>query len=84
MLVAPEVVMSKRKKTDAETGAFPDTGASPEMAGETTVGNPDRERIAMRAYELYLARGAGDGRADEDWLMAERELLDGDRATDES
>jgi len=28
----------------------------------------------MRAYELYLARGAGDGAAMDDWLNAEREL----------
>jgi hypothetical protein len=36
---------------------------------------PDpRERIAARAYELYLRRGGGEGRATEDWLEAEREL----------
>jgi len=28
----------------------------------------------MRAYELYLERGAGDGAAMEDWLVAEQEL----------
>ncbi|BFU94761.1 MAG: conserved protein of unknown function [Nitrospira sp.] len=32
------------------------------------------QQIARRAYELYLERGAGDGRADEDWLRAEREV----------
>lgn len=31
-------------------------------------------QIARRAYELYLERGAGDGRADEDWFQAEREV----------
>lgn len=51
-----------------------DNGA-PQAAGDTTVANPDRERVAMRAYELYLARGASDGQAMEDWLLAERELL---------
>lgn len=36
---------------------------------------PDhRDRIAMRAYELYLARGAADGRDFDDWLAAEREI----------
>jgi hypothetical protein len=59
-------------------------GASPEMAGETTAANPDRERIAMRAYELYLARGGGDGQADDDWFRAERELEAGDRSSPES
>ena len=42
-------------------------GASPEMAGQATMGNGDRERIALRAYELYLERGRADGQAEEDW-----------------
>lgn len=32
------------------------------------------DRVATRAYELYLARGAADGRDFDDWLNAEREL----------
>ena len=53
------------------------------MAGDTTRSMnttrsmPDRERIAQRAYELYVARGCGDGQADEDWYCAERELTTG-------
>jgi hypothetical protein len=31
----------------------------------------------MRAYELYMARGGGDGADLEDWLIAERELSTG-------
>ena len=57
--------------------------AAPQSAGGTTVGAPDPERIAMRAYELYLARGAGDGAAMDDWLNAERELANGGRRRDE-
>jgi len=34
----------------------------------------DRDRIAMRAYELWLQRGAADGGDFDDWLAAEREL----------
>lgn len=30
--------------------------------------------IALRAYDLYLARGCEDGHDVEDWLQAEREL----------
>jgi hypothetical protein len=37
------------------------------------------EQIAQRAYELYLARGGGQGDAIGDWLAAERELLSGTR-----
>jgi Protein of unknown function (DUF2934) len=70
--------MSKRRPMDSEQGA------TPEMAGDTTSGSPERERIAMRAYELYQARGGGDGLAEEDWLTAERELSNGNRSSDES
>ncbi len=36
-----------------------------------------RDRIAMRAYELYLARGGADGGDFDDWLAAEREVSGG-------
>jgi hypothetical protein len=49
-------------------------GAAPQTTGDNTTENPDRGRIAGRAYELYLARGAEDGRAMDDWLSAEQEL----------
>lgn len=32
-------------------------------------------RITVRAYELYVARGRRDGCADQDWLDAQREIL---------
>jgi hypothetical protein len=37
------------------------------------------EQIAQRAYELYLARGGGQGDPIGDWLAAERELQGGTR-----
>jgi len=37
------------------------------------------DRVARRAYELYLARGAGDGQDFDDWLAAERELANNRR-----
>jgi hypothetical protein len=41
---------------------------------------PADEEIALRAYQLYLARGASDGHDLEDWLEARRQLEDpGDR-----
>lgn len=48
--------------------------SAPQAAGDTTAASSDRERVAMRAYELYLARGGADGGALDDWLAAEREL----------
>ena len=48
--------------------------AAPQSSVDTTAAVPERERVAMRAYELYLARGAANGAALDDWLNAEREL----------
>ena len=38
---------------------------------------PTHDDVAKRAYERFIARGATDGRAGEDWLEAERELQQG-------
>jgi Protein of unknown function (DUF2934) len=35
---------------------------------------PDIETIRLRAYEMFLARGATHGEDLADWLIAEREL----------
>jgi hypothetical protein len=35
-----------------------------------------QELIERRAYSLYLARGAEDGHDIDDWLQAERELVE--------
>jgi Protein of unknown function (DUF2934) len=34
-----------------------------------------RERVSLRAYELYESRGADQGRDLEDWAKAENEIL---------
>ena len=33
-----------------------------------------KDDVARRAYELFLARGQGEGQDVEDWLEAERQL----------
>jgi hypothetical protein len=59
---------SAKARTRETTGA--DRPASPvEITPESA-----HERIAKRAYELYVAGGYRDGRALDDWLVAEREL----------
>ena len=63
--------MAKPKRLQDEAASAP---SAPQNVGDTTAAAPDRERIAMRAYELYLARGGRDGAAMDDWLNAEREL----------
>ena len=37
---------------------------------------PAHEEIARRAYELFVTRGMAEGLEQDDWLQAERELLD--------
>ena len=61
---------------DAEMAAGSDTGElwAPQATGDTTAAGGERERIAARAYELYLARGGRGGDAMDDWLTAEREF----------
>lgn len=44
----------------------------------------DRDAVARRAYDLYLARGREEGHDVEDWLQAERELVAGPPPSGES
>jgi hypothetical protein len=50
-----------------------ETESSVQNTGSATIRYEDIER---RAYALYEARGREDGHALDDWLQAERELLD--------
>jgi len=62
----------------AKTRRKPDNSfandAGPQFSGDNTAATMDRDRVAQRAYELYLERGCGDGQDVDDWLCAEREL----------
>ncbi len=45
-------------------------------SADSTSGDGDvRERIAVRAYEFYQARGCRDGHDVDDWLEAEQVIL---------
>ena len=55
-----------KDKNEGENGA---------VVSDTQVKVPTVEEIELRACEIYLKRGDGDGVAVEDWLAAERELL---------
>lgn len=68
---------SRKKVVPSQAAAHAsDSGlnVSPQSGGDTAAANVDRERIAQRAYELYLQRGAIDGRDMDDWFTAEREV----------
>ena len=62
--------MAKSKRKYEEVSRTPE--AEPV---ESTVGAPDPDRVAQRAYELYLSRGGAEGQDMEDWFVAERELV---------
>ena len=52
---------------------------APARTAGTHTASPDRSKtqdlIARRAYELYVQRGRQEGKALEDWLQAERQLV---------
>jgi len=58
----------KRKKTTAASAV---AMAAPQVPEISTA------EIARKAYELYCARGGQNGSELDDWLRAERELLNG-------
>jgi Protein of unknown function (DUF2934) len=43
---------------------------------QTASTKPTREEIALRAYQIYLQRGGAPGNEVEDWMQAERQLLE--------
>lgn len=74
--------MAKKNRTSTPAESFstqappnPSVTAESTPQPETTADTGgSHERIAARAYELYLERGGGHGRATEDWFAAEREI----------
>ncbi len=43
---------------------------------QTAEGHPTREEIELRAHHIYVERGGAHGQNVNDWLQAERELLE--------
>jgi Protein of unknown function (DUF2934) len=62
------------RSTPPATQTTPPPQARTAANTATASTGPTHEQIARRAYELYLARGATDGQAEQDWVQAEREL----------
>lgn len=71
--------MAKQQRRKAEPPKAAEV-AAPQSTGDTTAATLDRDRVAQRAYELYLARGCQEGQDLDDWLCAERELTGGERS----
>ena len=73
---------SVKRKDDKKSRVI--TSQQDRSASETDTSSPRRKpvfedlhaRISLLAYELYVQRGCREGHAQEDWLDAEREILD--------
>jgi hypothetical protein len=75
--------MAKNRKRQDPAASSDNASTATMERPSPTNGGSSRDRIAQRAYELYLARGRTDGSDWEDWLLAEREVLGGSSAESE-
>lgn len=76
-IIQPKAVADDQQSTRGRSAvAEPIVTASSEIVDESDpVSRPDTsERIALRAYEIYLERGGNHGQDLEDWLEAERQM----------
>jgi Protein of unknown function (DUF2934) len=62
--------MSSTQQSISDGKAHPAEPSSPSRQ----VAPPTHEEIALRAYEIFVARGAGPGDDVSDWLLAEQDL----------
>ena len=62
------------KKTDAAPTARDVAKESAAIYPDTFATPPTPEQIAAEAYNIYCARGCGEGADLDDWLEAERRL----------
>jgi hypothetical protein len=74
MMVDSRRRMAKSKKRSETPSSDPSVRAPEGANGPSPSNGNARDRIATRAYELYLARGANHGGDFDDWITAEREL----------
>jgi hypothetical protein len=54
----------------------PTEKSSSESPPQTASEAPTREEIELRAYQIYAERDGAHGQDVEDWLQAERELVE--------
>ena len=66
--------MPSKSKGNIATAANVSPIQAEETAGASVRNAAREDEIRLRAYEIYLERGAEPGREMEDWLQAEGEL----------
>jgi hypothetical protein len=65
--------MSSMRKVSSTAGNNPRSVAHSKP--RTAKSGPKREEVQLRAYQIYLERGGAPGNEFEDWMQAERELI---------
>lgn len=60
----------------AASYATSQTAAGPDQSRSAIRKSPITEDIELRAYQIYLGRGGVHGHDLEDWLLAERQVLE--------
>lgn len=71
------MVRKSEKKTTTRSRRRPTISVKAATASSVPGQNPEvsREHVAVRAYHIFLSRGAKPGKEFDDWLQAEQELL---------
>lgn len=80
----PDAMPGVGGSADVVASESPDANAADDLARQRVKGaetvrepaeeRPGRDRIALRAYEIFQQRGGQPGRDLDDWLEAEREV----------
>jgi hypothetical protein len=71
----PRTNGSAVKKQSATSEITPTISTSPALTSVPAIGDDVQGEIRQRAYELYEQRGCAPGHENDDWLVAEREVL---------
>ena len=75
-MATKRVTTSEKKTTAPKRVRSTKTAANDNVvAADAMMLQPDPGEIARRAYELFQSRGMTHGRDVDDWLAAERELM---------
>lgn len=70
----PKQATAKAESTGKTRKRAVSKTAAPSVSENPVARAPSYEEIAQHAYGLYMARGASEGAAINDWLQAEHEL----------
>jgi hypothetical protein len=67
--------IEERVERVADKASVPEASTEPTADSNATPPAVSAERIAQRAYEIYIERGGEHGRDTDDWFRAEAELI---------